>query len=112
MQTLNIAWYHFLKVSNILHARSSPWEWIAAKPTKLTERNDESIRTDNRMFPLEERYNRTFTEKQLLRNVLMFAKNKKVDDLQIENVKVAIRKISNWNITHINKNIYKNNICK
>jgi hypothetical protein len=47
------------------------------------------------MFPLEERYNRTFTEKQLLRNVLMFAKNKKVDDLQIENVKVAIRKISN-----------------
>lgn len=33
------------------------------------------------MFSLEERYNRTFTEKQLLRNVLMYAEKKKVNDL-------------------------------
>lgn len=36
------------------------------------------------MFSLEEKYNRTFTEKQLLGNVLMYAEEKKVSDLNRE----------------------------
>lgn len=69
---------------NILHAGSSPWEWIVAEPTKLTEGNDKSVWIDNSMFSLEERYNRTVTEKQLLGKCVDVCREKKVNDLNIE----------------------------
>lgn len=51
---------------------------------------------------LEEKYNRTFTEKQLLGNVLIYAEKKEVNDLHREQ-EIEIRKISHWNIILVNQ---------